>query len=85
VSGSSDSFLNLWFVSSLSSGPADDDDDTPSLPTRDQLIKTYEEHDDSVYSVAWSAASHWMFASLSYDGRVVINFVPEEFADITKY
>ena len=26
--------------------------------------------------VAWSAADPWCFASLSYDGRVVVNRVP---------
>ena len=26
--------------------------------------------------VAWSAADPWVFASLSYDGRVVVNRVP---------
>lgn len=32
----------------------------------DSLIKTFEEHEDSVYSVAWGAATTWLFASLSY-------------------
>lgn len=48
--------------------------------TRDHLIKTFEEHEDSVYSVAWST-SGWSFASLSYDGRVVVNGVPREYSD----
>jgi hypothetical protein len=29
-----------------------------------------------VYSVEWSSADPWTFASLSYDGRLVINKVP---------
>jgi len=76
-----------------------DDEDaasTPPAPTpapkgqkskkqEDSLIKTFEEHEDSVYSVAWGAATTWLFASLSYDGRVVINYVPKEYADITRY
>lgn len=36
-------------------------------------VHTYEEHEDSVYGLAWSAVDPWLFASLSYDGRVVIN------------
>lgn len=44
--------------------------------TADGLVKTFEEHDDSVYSVAWSAAEAWVFASLSLDGKLVINHVP---------
>ena len=47
----------------------------------DGVIGTYEEHEDSVYAAAWSAADPWLFASLSYDGRLVINRVPRA----TKY
>lgn len=42
----------------------------------DKIIKQYDEHEDSVYSIAWSSCDAWVFASLSYDGRVVINHVP---------
>jgi WD40 repeat protein len=42
----------------------------------DGFIKAYDQHEDSVYSVAWSHSDIWVFASLSYDGRVVINRVP---------
>jgi len=43
------------------------------------VIKTYEEHEDSVYAVAWGVGPvPWIFASLSYDGRLVFNTVPEE-------
>jgi WD40 repeat protein len=45
------------------------------LPT-DGFLKAYDQHEDSVYSVAWSPSDIWVFASLSYDGRVVINRVP---------
>jgi len=48
----------------------------------DKLLKTYEDHQDSVYSIAWSCSDEgrdWAtFASLSYDGQVVINQVPDE-------
>ncbi|GFN81413.1 protein tssc1 [Plakobranchus ocellatus] len=43
---------------------------------KDGVIATYEEHEDSVYAVDWSSADPWTFASLSYDGRLVINHVP---------
>jgi WD40 repeat protein len=42
----------------------------------DRLIKTYSDHEDSIYAICWSACDAWIFASLSYDGRVVINHVP---------
>ncbi len=43
----------------------------------DGRVQSYDEHEDSVYGVAWSLADPWLFASLSYDGRVVINTVPK--------
>lgn len=36
-----------------------------------------EEHEDSVYGLAWSAADPWVLASMSYDGRVAVNHVPK--------
>lgn len=45
-------------------------------PPVDGVIATYEEHEDSVYMADWSSADPWVFASLSYDGRLVINRVP---------
>jgi len=50
-----------------------------SDPLEDGVLATYEEHEDSVYSVDWSAADPWVFASLSYDGRLVINRVSRQF------
>ena len=50
-------------------------------PLQDGVIATYEEHEDSVYAAEWSTADPWLFASLSYDGRLVINRVPRA----TKY
>ncbi len=37
--------------------------------------------DGSVYAAEWSVSVPWVFASVSYDGRVVINHVPQK----TKY
>lgn len=45
-------------------------------PLKDSVVSTYEEHEDSVYAAEWSSADPWLFASLSYDGRLVINRVP---------
>ncbi|KAH9515288.1 EARP-interacting protein [Bulinus truncatus] len=90
LTSSSDSRVILNSVTSLSSEPyghllekdENEDGDTDSLnegdrePVKDGVIATYEEHEDSVYAVAWSCADPWTFASLSYDGRLVINRVP---------
>ncbi|XP_071502284.1 EARP and GARP complex-interacting protein 1-like [Diadema antillarum] len=56
----------------------DDDEEKhrPKEPMKDGVIATYEEHEDSVYAAEWSTADPWLFASLSYDGRLVINRVP---------
>jgi len=42
----------------------------------DSLISSIEEHEESVYSVAWGSANNWIFGSVSYDGRVLIHTVP---------
>lgn len=89
LSSSSDSRVILNNIISLSSEPyghlmedGDDDEDgedrdsREASPPQDGVIATYEEHEDSVYTVDWSAADPWVFASLSYDGRLVINRVP---------
>ncbi|KAG8124226.1 hypothetical protein E2320_019516 [Naja naja] len=90
LTGSSDSRVILSNMVSISSEPfghlVDDDefsdqedrqqDDKIKEPLQDSIIATYEEHEDSVYAVEWSSADPWLFASLSYDGRLVINRVP---------
>jgi hypothetical protein len=40
-------------------------------------VVTWDEHEDSVYGMAWSNADPWLLASLSFDGRVIINRVPK--------
>ena len=43
----------------------------------DGKAHTFDEHEDSVYGLAWSSVDPWLFASLSYDGRIVLNVVPK--------
>ncbi|XP_023584065.1 EARP and GARP complex-interacting protein 1 isoform X3 [Trichechus manatus latirostris] len=90
LTGSSDSRVILSNMVSISSEPfghlVDDDDlsdqeehhqeEKNKEPLQDSVIATYEEHEDSVYAVDWSSADPWLFASLSYDGRLVVNRVP---------
>ncbi|KAJ9601626.1 hypothetical protein L9F63_000234 [Diploptera punctata] len=87
LTSSSDSQVILTSVASISSEPlshmVDDDPnqdesvpDTPREKLEDGVLATYDEHEDSVYSVEWSSADPWTFASLSYDGRLVISKVP---------
>ncbi|XP_064605397.1 EARP-interacting protein homolog [Liolophura sinensis] len=89
LSASSDSRVVLNNVVTLSSEPfghlVEEDDNSEDEeevkegtrePIEDSVLATYEEHEDSVYAVEWSTADPWVFVSLSYDGRVVINRVP---------
>lgn len=83
LSCSTDSTAALWRVSSISSAPIvelDDQDlmnDSPaSADVVDTKVKSYEEHEDSVYAASWAVSDSWLFASVSYDGRVAVNKVP---------
>mmetsp|Transcript_19501 Transcript_19501/g.32077 ORF Transcript_19501/g.32077 Transcript_19501/m.32077 type:complete len:387 (+) Transcript_19501:58-1218(+) len=81
-----DSMVSLWRLSSISSAPLleleedeesgnEDTNGGTSNETCDSLVKSYGEHADSVYGAAWSACDAWVFASLSYDGKIVVNHV----------
>ncbi|KAJ2359201.1 phosphatidylserine decarboxylase 1 [Coemansia erecta] len=52
-------------------------DDVLEKPN-DGLVAQYDDHETSVYAARWSNADPWVFASLSFDGRLVINTVPQE-------
>lgn len=56
----------------------DEEEDASNAPTPDGLIAMYEEHEDSVYTVEWSLADPWLFASVSFSGRFILNHVPRE-------
>lgn len=82
---SSDNRVILNSIASLSSEPFKSviDDETQDIPMKkvpelDREVKVFEDHEDSVYMVEWSSVEPWIFASLSYDGRLVINKVPKD-------
>ena len=79
----SDSKVILTRIASLASQPfghliEDEESEKKKTLFADEVIKVYEEHEDSVYAVEWSTVDPWTFASLSYDGRLVINKVPKK-------
>ncbi|ORX87735.1 WD40 repeat-like protein [Basidiobolus meristosporus CBS 931.73] len=89
LSSSSDCQVNLERVDSISSSRLNETntrfDEASSMHsaayeynTQDLLVFAYEDHEESVYSAVWSNADPWILASLSNDGRLVINFVPRE-------
>ena len=47
-----------------------------SADAPDAKVRVLDQHEDSVYALAWSAADAWVHASLSFDGRVVVDRVP---------
>lgn len=69
----------LHSITSVSSEPfgslIEEEQDKTTL--EDGVILKLEEHDDAVYGCEWSQANPWLFASLSHDGRIVINQVPK--------
>ncbi|OAF72081.1 hypothetical protein A3Q56_00125 [Intoshia linei] len=46
-----------------------------NLKKNPHILRTYDDNEDSVYSMEWSSADPWIFASLSYDGRFTINCI----------
>jgi len=79
LSSSSSTYATLWRAASCSSinttltrtaGAANNLD-------RDGVIEQYE-HEDTIYSLDWSAAEAWVFATLSYNGVFYIHNVPTE-------
>ncbi len=84
ISSSSDAQVNLQSVVSVSSAPlrvfspSSDDESESKETTVDGLVAKFEQHEESVYSTAWSPADPWIFASVSFDGRFVIHLVPQD-------
>lgn len=78
LTASTDHRVKLWNVLSISSVfGLTKTDEAASKRQEDHLVATFDEHEESVYSLAWSRADTWMFASLSHDGRLVVNYVPQ--------
>ncbi|XP_053685222.1 EARP-interacting protein homolog [Sabethes cyaneus] len=79
LSSSSDGKVLLTCAHSVSSDNYESRDDSESkVPLSDGLLEAFDQHEDSVYCVEWSNTDPWIFASLSYDGRVVISKVPKQ-------
>ncbi|XP_009619806.1 WD repeat-containing protein DWA2 [Nicotiana tomentosiformis] len=72
LSAGTDSAVNLWRASPPGGDkPTSESFDSPNRPV-DPLLNSYSDYEDSVYGLAWSCREPWIFASLSYDGRVVV-------------
>ena len=74
LSTGTDSLANLWRPSSISSAPL--------LTLADQgapdvKVTSYDQG-ESIYAAAWSASDAWMYLTLSFDGRAVLQHVPSK-------
>ncbi|OQR76351.1 protein TSSC1-like [Tropilaelaps mercedesae] len=90
LTGSSDSKVHLLRVASVCSDEVeaeveqDADDEVKSRNSnvkgepKDVLLETFDDHEDSIYCTEWAPCDPFIFASISYDGRLVINRVPKE-------
>ncbi|KAI5755341.1 hypothetical protein M8J77_016100 [Diaphorina citri] len=79
ATASSDTRVLITCLQSISSEPnsKDIDGEIVSERSQDRVIARFDQHEESVYCVEWSAADPWTLASLSYDGRLLINRVPK--------
>uniref|UniRef100_A0A0N5AUK9 WD_REPEATS_REGION domain-containing protein n=1 Tax=Syphacia muris TaxID=451379 RepID=A0A0N5AUK9_9BILA len=82
LSAGSDARLFLNSVLSLSSEAlhpfevsVEDGETTSHKKLGDERMEKVEEHEESVYACAWASNDPWVFASLSYDGRLIISRV----------
>ncbi|KAJ9473753.1 WD repeat-containing protein DWA2 [Diplonema papillatum] len=66
-----ESTVKLWDLPSLASHVS------PPHAT-DMLLRSVSDFDDTVYAVAWSALSPWLFAAVAYNGKVMTHHVPRE-------
>lgn len=75
LSAGTDSAVNLW--SAFVTNSEDSMSESLESPRRqvDPLLYSYSDYEDSVYGIAWSSREPWVFASLSYDGRVVVESI----------
>jgi len=90
LSGSTDCRADIWRISSVSSAPllelGEDDEEGDAGGARaseprlaaDQAIRVHTDHEESVTGVAWSLCDAWVYASVSYTGRVAVAQVPSQ-------
>lgn len=75
---SSDGQVLITRLVGISSSAIENEDINTKTSSEDKIIATCDQHEDSVYCVEWSTANSWILASLSYDGRLLLNKVPKD-------
>lgn len=81
LSTGTDSMVNLWRVSTISSAPllalSGDDENMSETSAPNVRVGRYD-HGEAVYGASWSAADAWIYMTLGYDGKAVLNHVPSK-------
>ncbi|XP_027904416.1 WD repeat-containing protein DWA2 isoform X1 [Vigna unguiculata] len=75
LSSGTDSTVNLWLTSTNHDELTTERLVDSSARWVDPLLNSYSDYEDSIYGLTWSSREPWIFASLSYDGRVVVESV----------
>ncbi|PWA46123.1 transducin/WD40 repeat-like superfamily protein [Artemisia annua] len=76
LSAGTDSAVNLWLASPPSNAELTPDSFSKTTSKwTESLLHSYSDYEDSVYGLSWSSREPWLFASLSYDGRVVVESI----------
>ncbi|KAK8947592.1 WD repeat-containing protein DWA2 [Platanthera guangdongensis] len=76
LTAGTDSAVNLLLASTTGSNDSTSESLADYATLRiDPLLHSYSDYEDSVYGVAWSFREPSMFASLSYDGQVIVESV----------
>ncbi|XP_078440421.1 WD repeat-containing protein DWA2-like [Wolffia australiana] len=74
LSSGTDSTVNLWLACTASNSDSESGVDSPNRSS-EPLVHSYTDYENSVYGISWSSREPSLFASLSYDGRVVVESV----------
>ena len=70
------SIMDVLHISCSSAPWLGSEDKSSSYDLPDVKVRAIDQHEDSVYGVAWSPADAWIYCSLSFDERVILNHVP---------
>ena len=80
LSSASDSLVRLWWAPGMALAHVDREG-AADVAAPVTACASFDEHDDSVYRVAWSAADTWTWATVSHSGQCVFGVVPASVAD----
>ena len=74
LSTGTDTVVNLWRISSISSAPLLDSEPSANA---DKKVASFE-HSDACYASSWGAADAWVYATVGYQGKVMLHHVPSK-------